>query len=424
MRLFAHARVAFVALSFAAPAVAGDLNPPGPPAPTMKTLDEVEPRIPVGPLTTPGDADSVYKITQSGSYYLTGNVAGADRLSGVEIAASGVTLDLSGYELIGIVVGGRSQSGVRVTQAGAINVVIRNGSARGWGDDGVDASLADSCIVEQFVASQNGRSGVRALDRATIRNVSAVANSAEGVRVRGSAIVTGVVASDNLVAGVVVGGNAVVRECVATGSADGLVSEGVGSRFESCIASNNTGDGFIGADATAFINCTARDNGVDGFAGASEVRMQGCTAYRNGDDGASVTGNALVTGSAFNDNGSNGLESVNGGTTVLDCLAERNIFSGFGLVDGDNHIERCTVIDQGGSAAGIGVNGQRNLVFGNRVIGGTVGIRADGVPSTGTVVAANIVTGAATPFAVTASVDLGPVRITAGNADAMDNLAR
>ena len=33
---------------------AGELDPAGAPAPTMKTLEEVEPRIPIGPNTTPG----------------------------------------------------------------------------------------------------------------------------------------------------------------------------------------------------------------------------------------------------------------------------------------------------------------------------------------------------------------------------------
>jgi len=41
---------------------------------------------------TPGDADSVFKITQSGSYYLAGNITGVSAKYGVEIAASGVTL--------------------------------------------------------------------------------------------------------------------------------------------------------------------------------------------------------------------------------------------------------------------------------------------------------------------------------------------
>ncbi|HZW06443.1 MAG TPA: hypothetical protein VFF65_04910, partial [Phycisphaerales bacterium] len=55
-------------------AAAGPIDPPaGPVAPTGRTLAEVEPRTPIGPVTTPGDADAVFKITQPGSYYLAGN---------------------------------------------------------------------------------------------------------------------------------------------------------------------------------------------------------------------------------------------------------------------------------------------------------------------------------------------------------------
>ena len=51
----------------------GPLAPPGAAAPTTKTLDQVEPRIAINSTNTPGDADSLYKITQPGSSYLTGN---------------------------------------------------------------------------------------------------------------------------------------------------------------------------------------------------------------------------------------------------------------------------------------------------------------------------------------------------------------
>lgn len=57
----------------------------------MKTLAQVEPRTPIGPDTTPGDNDStpsLYKITQPGSYYLTGPITGVADKIGIETAAS------------------------------------------------------------------------------------------------------------------------------------------------------------------------------------------------------------------------------------------------------------------------------------------------------------------------------------------------
>ena len=51
------------------------LDPPvGPITSTFKTLTEVEPRIAINATNTPGDADSIYIISQPGSYYMTGNI--------------------------------------------------------------------------------------------------------------------------------------------------------------------------------------------------------------------------------------------------------------------------------------------------------------------------------------------------------------
>src|SRR5690606_28049177 len=41
---------------------AGPLNPPAAPNPTMKTLDQIEPRTAINSVNTPGDADSVFRI--------------------------------------------------------------------------------------------------------------------------------------------------------------------------------------------------------------------------------------------------------------------------------------------------------------------------------------------------------------------------
>ena len=71
---------------------AGSLAPPGGAvSSTMKDLDAVEPRVEINQINTPGDVDSLFKITQPGSYYLGGNVTGVVNKHGIKIAANSVT---------------------------------------------------------------------------------------------------------------------------------------------------------------------------------------------------------------------------------------------------------------------------------------------------------------------------------------------
>src|SRR5580698_3192796 len=79
----------------------GSLTPPGAPAPTMKSLDQVEARTIVDAANTPGDASDLFIISQPGSYYLTANLAGASGKNGIEITTNNVTLDLNGFSLQG-----------------------------------------------------------------------------------------------------------------------------------------------------------------------------------------------------------------------------------------------------------------------------------------------------------------------------------
>jgi hypothetical protein len=66
----------------------GALIPSGPPAPSMKTLAQIEPRTPI--------SSAPFIITQPGSYYLTTNLTVSSG-DAIQINANQVTLDLNGF---------------------------------------------------------------------------------------------------------------------------------------------------------------------------------------------------------------------------------------------------------------------------------------------------------------------------------------
>ncbi len=98
----------------------GSLTPPGAPAPTMKTLAQIEARTPI--------SSAPFTISVPGSYYLTTNltVSSGDAIT---IAASGVTLDLNGFTLSSTA---NSAAGTGVRFNGSLSdITIANGHIRG-----------------------------------------------------------------------------------------------------------------------------------------------------------------------------------------------------------------------------------------------------------------------------------------------------
>ena len=238
---------------------AGPLTPPaGPVTSTYKTLAEVEPRTAISATNTPADADSLFKITQPGSYYLTGNITGVMGKHGIEIAAVGVTLDLNGFSLRGVA---GSLDAVTTSASGVERIAVLNGTIREWGGDGIDLATngASVCRVERVLANENGGSGIRTGFNGTISFCAANRNGVNGIAANQGAVITNCSAYQNDGNGISANGGTLVVDCVARfNTLDGIIcSSGCVIRGNACSNNGNGGD-------AAGIHVTGTDNRIEG----------------------------------------------------------------------------------------------------------------------------------------------------------------
>jgi parallel beta-helix repeat protein len=352
---------------------AGDLNPPvGAIAPTGRT--------PLLLSTTPGDADSLFKITQPGSYYLRNNVTGVVGKIGIEIAVAtgGVTVDLGGFELAGVA---GTLEGILVTVADTPNVIVKNGAVRGWGASGVSARNADGVIFLNLNSSGNAVDGIVAGKGSTVTGCTSVNNGADGFDVdEGSS----------------------VSNCIARGNGGHGIQANVASVITHCTSSENTVDGIrinnklnvglmiVSAGGTV-TECTVNGNGDDGIQGDENTTVAGCSASYNGDDGIQLGSGSMATDCSTSDNGDDGIQAGRGSTitnnsvrkstgdgivVTIGCLVRGNNCRGnlqagihvavSGAGEGDNHIESNNVSD---NLFGIKIDAAGNFIVRNSASG-------------------------------------------------------
>jgi hypothetical protein len=295
----------------------GSLTPPGAPAPTMKSLDQIEPRTPVDATHTPGTPDQQFTISQPGSYYLTGNITAVSGVVfGILIQANDVTLDLNGFAMTGL----GNDDGIVVNVTGvARNIVIRNGTLRNWAI-GVDGS-GGYCELDHMRACACTENGFYLGDHCIVRGCTVVSSGGTGILGGDNCVVIECLVSSNAT-GMSCGTNCVVSGCeAATNTLDGI---DLGDNFNITKCTSNC-NGRTGGSRGAGFNlgsygqirqCMANGNNSDGMDGMSSCTVRECIANNNVLGGISMHTLSIITDNDATANGSDGIETFGAGSRI------------------------------------------------------------------------------------------------------------
>jgi hypothetical protein len=171
----------------------GSLTPPGAPAPTMKSLDQIEPRTPI--------SSAPFTISQPGSYYLTTNLVAVSGDSGIFIQANNVTLDLNGFSMLG-----NASAFFAIIINDDANITVRNGTISDWSVEPGIYNIGRHVVLEHLNLSGNWQ-GLNCANDTVIRDCVVSDSGVDGIVLGNNSTVTGCLVQSNAFNGISVQGN-------------------------------------------------------------------------------------------------------------------------------------------------------------------------------------------------------------------------
>jgi len=299
MRVAATVVFALAAL----PALAGSLTPPGPPAPSMKPLDEVEARVPISALP--------FSVTTPGSYYLTRSLTAVVG-NGITVTASPVTIDLNGFTLDGAGFGG---TGISSNVTGG-SLAVAHGFIRRW--------ITGISVTQP---------GLQRLDDVTVEACSGTGANLAVAQVRGCQFVFN--GGDGLASGYVTE----VRDSLASDNqGTGLNLTGPVSRVENCTAySNHAGGIRVGFSGTVRHSVASLNAGF-GISISNRTYIAENEVYGNTGDGivTESSGECRIEGNSLMSNGGYGINSLSGANFLVRNSARGNTAGNYHILGAGN----------------------------------------------------------------------------------------
>jgi hypothetical protein len=298
-----------LALSAASAFAQGPLAPPAAPAPSMKTLDQIEARTAIPKSPAVPVAGPHFVISQPGSYYLTGNVEVVSG-NGINITTSNVCLDLNGFSLINTTASPAAGTAIDLA-SGLNNIQIKNGSIYG----GTVRTSSGSQLWQATFVGKGWNSAIRDSFTGSVQGVQLSQLTVEkcgeeGIYLTGSSVIDHLTVTAN-------GGHGIYAFQSSMTQVNATLNGGTGVVGYRGSITNSTGNSnyYVGisAESSSLSNCSATQNGSTGIY-SYYGSVTNANGYNNGRDGIYMYQGSVNHSNAFS-NGGNGITAYQGSVT-------------------------------------------------------------------------------------------------------------